>query len=526
MRPFLILLSFGCLLAALLPASACADEKLKGIACRSVHFAYPGPDADLFANQITVQKSAPGTYFCVIGWNKGYFGIQQLANDRRVAIFSVWDSGDNDPAALPAEQRTQVLYVDPDVTVRRFGGEGSGGQSFLPFDWKEGQTYHFAVVSRPLGHRTAYSGWLKDPETDQWRHMVTFSTITGGQPMNGFYSFVEDFKRDRQSTHHTRSATFRNMLRHPIANPENWQPQSRARFTADSNPVMNIDAQSTTDGIQLSTGGEIQNQQIALGSAFDFTAPTIDHAPWATELLKASHKTAITPTERQQVSQGIMQNRQVPFLETLSPLPLIQQTTRRKPQQVHQRLLIETALASRAAGLPRKDYQPLLDHLDPSSFTAAEKTFLNADRIDVNDQIDYLWRAERAHTLAWSLSAVESSTWPSQTAQPERLLAVALQSLQSSPVLRPQSELLDQADLIYRLHWSALNARYLDRDPPDHLQIDVLQERHHALAWLLGLSSLEAGSASESPIPWQEVKPAVSRIREFATPVEPSSSDP
>ena len=64
------------LLALLLAFPAAADERLKGIACRSVHLGYPAPEGTAFYNEADVEKTSEGTYFMVCGWSKGYFGIQ------------------------------------------------------------------------------------------------------------------------------------------------------------------------------------------------------------------------------------------------------------------------------------------------------------------------------------------------------------------------------------------------------------------------------------------------------------------
>jgi hypothetical protein len=47
------------------PATAPADKSLAGIACRGVHLGYSTPACEVFVNSVTVEKSAPGTYFCV-----------------------------------------------------------------------------------------------------------------------------------------------------------------------------------------------------------------------------------------------------------------------------------------------------------------------------------------------------------------------------------------------------------------------------------------------------------------------------
>jgi hypothetical protein len=51
------------LLVGLTATTVDADETLKGIACRSVHLAYSGPEATLFYNEVKVERSAEGTYF-------------------------------------------------------------------------------------------------------------------------------------------------------------------------------------------------------------------------------------------------------------------------------------------------------------------------------------------------------------------------------------------------------------------------------------------------------------------------------
>jgi hypothetical protein len=248
------LLAILCGLFAL-PVSA--DEKLKDIACRSVHLGYSAPDGVAFYNEVTVNESAVGTYFMVCGWNKGYFGLQELGDGKKVLIFSVWDSGDNDPKALPEEQRVKLLHKDEKVRIGRFGGEGSGGQSFLDYDWKTGQTYRFLVTAAPNEKRTEFAGYFYVPEDKAWKHLVTFSTVTGGKPLAGYYSFVEDFKRDRNSTTKVRKAHFGNGWAQ--TKDGDWSALTKARFTADGNPVLNIDAGIDGQRFFLSTGGETKN---------------------------------------------------------------------------------------------------------------------------------------------------------------------------------------------------------------------------------------------------------------------------
>lgn len=249
---------------ALVVASAQADEKLKGIACRSVHLSYPAPEGVAFYTETTVEKSADGTYFMAAGWSKGYFGIQELANGKKLVLFSVWDpTAADDPKKVDEEKRVKMLHKDDDVRVKRFGGEGTGGQSFFDYEWKIGETYRFLVTAKPDGDdRTAYSGYFFVPEKKEWKHLVTFSTITKGTMLKGYYSFVEDFRRNKVSTTKERRASFGNGWVKP--EKSDWIPLEKARFTADANPVLNIDAGATAGRYFLATGGDVENKSAKL----------------------------------------------------------------------------------------------------------------------------------------------------------------------------------------------------------------------------------------------------------------------
>lgn len=250
-------------LGATLAFAALANEKLFGLACRSVHLAYPGPESTVFYNEVSVEQSAPGTYFCVCGFGQGYYGMQELADGKKLLIFSVWDPGkQDDPRAVADEQRVKLVYNDPKVKIGRFGGEGTGGQSFYHFEWKNQATYKFMVSARANSNRTEYTGWFFEPNQNSWLKLVTFSTLADHKLLRGYYSFIEDFRRNRESAKQPRVAWFENGW--VLSTNQQWTALSRAQFTADSNPDTNINARVVGPRFQLSTGGETKNQDTRL----------------------------------------------------------------------------------------------------------------------------------------------------------------------------------------------------------------------------------------------------------------------
>jgi hypothetical protein len=236
-----------------------AAEPSQPRAARSVHLGYPAPEGSLFFNQMVVEESVNGSYFMACGWNTGYFGIQQLNSPtNKVLIFSVWDpTRGDDPTAVKAEERVEVLYQGEGVRIKRFGGEGTGGQCMAPFDWKLNETNSFLIRAEVRGEKTAYTAWIRQQGED-WRKLATFQTKTRGRPLSGYYSFIEDFRRDTRSATEQRRAQFQNGWV-KSAKDGQWTALSKARFTASSaswEAKETINAGVLESGFYLETGGK------------------------------------------------------------------------------------------------------------------------------------------------------------------------------------------------------------------------------------------------------------------------------
>ena len=269
---FLKSLGGACAFAlCLLGVTAVAEESHWHRGARSVHVWHPGPGAEWVYGEVKVEASVPGSYFSVIGFNCGYFGIQELYDGSRVAIFSVWDPGDpfnfSAKADIVEERlRTKNLYAGKGVNVGRFGGEGTGGKSMMPFNWKIGDTCRFAVYARRDGdHRAAYTGYLW--RDGAWFKMATFSTLQskGDPAIKGVYSFVEDFRRQPESKQQIRRASFLNFFLKPAGGA--WVASADGRFTADNNPSPAIDAEIVENGFTLTTGGVTTNSHVKLNAS-------------------------------------------------------------------------------------------------------------------------------------------------------------------------------------------------------------------------------------------------------------------
>jgi len=143
------------------------------------------------------------TYYCAIGWNRGYMGYQVNGPHERRIIFSVWDASNEkmDKNAVAQKDRAEWIAHGPGVVTDRFGGEGTGGHSHLVYRWKENARYRFLVTSQPDGpDHIIYAGYFYFPEKRAWGLIgkIRTPTKTPGNsaaeaPLTGLYSFDEDF---------------------------------------------------------------------------------------------------------------------------------------------------------------------------------------------------------------------------------------------------------------------------------------------------------------------------------------------
>ncbi len=284
-----------------------APENMAARQCSSVHLGYlPSIHSHTAAyTEMVVEKSAPGTYFACNNFGCGYIGIQELAEKspgtegERVAIFSIWDakdSGDN-PHAAPEEERAKLVQKGRLVKTRRFGGEGTGGNSMRPFPWKEGDVIRTLVIERPDGEDfRQLAGYIWDPETKQWELLSCWRIQALRRGLGGGCGFVEDFRRNIESKKYERRASFGPAWRW---DGKQWSPATEFRFTKDGNPNMEINCRynASLGVFSLATGGDIKPEQ--------------DFQLWETKQLPAG-KTFAKPGE------DVMKLITAPKLETVS----------------------------------------------------------------------------------------------------------------------------------------------------------------------------------------------------------------
>jgi hypothetical protein len=139
--------------------------------------------------------------------------------------------------------------------------------SFWNYNWQLGETNRFLIGAAIQGQKTAYTAWLFTKES--WKKLATFATRTKGRPLKGYYSFIEDFRRDGKSVQETRRARFGPGWVQ-TTNSE-WGALTKAKFTASGaswESKENINAGADARAFFIATGGPIARTR-ELGSWID-----------------------------------------------------------------------------------------------------------------------------------------------------------------------------------------------------------------------------------------------------------------
>ena len=202
----------------------------------SVHMRYalPKTAVEWFYNEVTVPAEGEtlGSYYMANGFGEGYFGIQYNSPTERRVLFSVWSPFQTDnPKSIPADQQVRLLQKGKGVHTGEFGNEGSGGQSYLRYNWKAGTTYRFLARVRPDGQgNTVYTGYFYAADEKRWRLIASFLRPKTDTWYTSAHSFLENF--NPAQGYLSRSVEFGNQWARDAEGT--WHELTEGTFTYDA----------------------------------------------------------------------------------------------------------------------------------------------------------------------------------------------------------------------------------------------------------------------------------------------------
>jgi hypothetical protein len=171
----------------------------------------------------------------------------------------------------------------------------------------------------------------------------------------------------------------------------------------------------------------------------------------------------------------------------------------RAPAQVAYRALALFSVVGLALGADRSDIMEWLTEHDLwSELAPSEAGFIDTPVPSRKQKINAGWLSERLIVIIWALGALDGLPPPDEqcdTAVFEQFLppfsTASVSDFVAAARLRSPSELVAMADEVLMLHWEARDARIKGRPSKRRVDIEIIQERHHAINWLIGYDGLD-----------------------------------
>ena len=240
----------------------------------SVHMGYalPAGDTEWFYNEVTVPQEGETlhSYYMAACFGEGYFGMQYNSPTERRVLFSVWSPFDTqDPKLIPDDQKIKLLRKGEEVHIGEFGNEGSGGQSYLKYPWKAGQTYKFLMQVHPDGQgNTVYTAYFYATDQQEWRLIASFLRPQTNTWYKNAHSFLENFNPEQGYL--SRQVYFGNQWAR--SKEGQWTRITDANFTHDATAraQVRLDYQggNTPDNRFYLKMGGFFNESVPMGTKF------------------------------------------------------------------------------------------------------------------------------------------------------------------------------------------------------------------------------------------------------------------
>lgn len=206
-----------------------------------------GRSYDWCYQEIMIPKESDiaGTYAMSLGVLAGYMGIQCNGTNNHDVIFSMWDDGSTDQnPGLENYKKAGAVDASPDVSVTRFGNEGTGVKTFASGNfWKPGTYVQFISNARPetavyevvvdgvkqtiTRQNTLVSAWFNAQDGKGWQYIATTRLPGTGHNFDSWYSFLENYSYT--SGQMKRKAYYRNGYGHAL-DQKQWYHFNRVNF--------------------------------------------------------------------------------------------------------------------------------------------------------------------------------------------------------------------------------------------------------------------------------------------------------
>jgi hypothetical protein len=204
----------------------------------------------------------------------------------------------------------------------------------------------------------------------------------------------------------------------------------------------------------------------------------------------------MSPQRRKANSESKLRALSVPVNDHLPVIEAEDEVELRSRDEVLRRLVALWAVVDKAyLGSESQSTDYIVTHEMQSWLSHVELSFLLDEQPNEQDCIHFSWQLEALYFVAWCAGLIESSEVPSDQSSVKEILDLFPVGLERPDRLceairiREKSEVLDRADLLYRLHWAVREAELTGAGELDGVDGGVVQEWHRAVNWMINYDS-------------------------------------
>ncbi len=199
-----------------------------------------------------------------------------------------------------------------------------------------------------------------------------------------------------------------------------------------------------------------------------------------------------TAEQRKKQTEKYLKSLNVPFIDHL---PLIEEENEvkiRTAQEIAERILILVYLAYVSEVPDEKEnvIEFLKTNLLWDKVSPDEKVLFQKEELTDQETTNISWRSEGVWLLLWTINKVDKLELPTEQVEIPKIVSLLPEFLTDptefikNAIVRPTTEILDQSDLVYRLHWATRNADLNNQPMPANLDLSIIMERHYAINWV------------------------------------------
>ena len=199
----------------------------------------------------------------------------------------------------------------------------------------------------------------------------------------------------------------------------------------------------------------------------------------------------MTPALAKTASHEFLRRHSVPVNETLPLLESVEELSPQDARSVATRIVVLNHVIGIGFGADANRLRASLDEFGLYEHASTrERDLLSRSEHTQQEKVNATWLTECVQSLTWCLGLVEldpfqrcdddlANHFPRPFTDPSGFISEA--------TLRPRHEIYQQADLHYRLHWAARNARLMGHQST--VDEGLISERRKALDWVIGVEA-------------------------------------